>query len=77
MNDIQRLAFNVRKQRERRGWTQEQLALVADTTQKTVSKVENAERDCMQIATVQKFARAFGLDWKRLFDDPPKTKKGD
>lgn len=55
------LAQCVRRERNERGWSQEQLAIQAGTTQSYISQIESASR-AVSIDVVEDLARAFGIN---------------
>jgi transcriptional regulator with XRE-family HTH domain len=60
-------AENVRRLREQRGMTQEQLADASDLHLDHVSKIENRRRE-PKVETIAKLARGLGVATGPLFD---------
>lgn len=58
--------------RERKMWTQEQLAEKAKVSEGTISRLEN-ERHGARFSTVNKLAKALGIDPDELVDSDPPT----
>ena len=61
-----RLAQAVRRERERRGWTQEHLAERADLHSRHVQKLEYASVN-VSMKTLARLCDALGVDVRRLF----------
>src|SRR5690348_2606537 len=57
--------------REQRRWTQEDLAHASDLSVKTVSRLENGRHDGRR-STIEKVAKALGVDQEVLLGPPPK-----
>ena len=55
------LAENILKYRNKKNWTQEQLAFEAGTTSKCISDLELAKRN-VKIDTISKVARALSVE---------------
>ena len=55
------LAKNILKYRNKKNWTQEQLAFEAGTTSKCISDLELAKRN-VKIDTISKVARALSVE---------------
>lgn len=55
------LAQSVRRERYERGWSQEELAIQAGTTQSYISQIESASR-AVSIDIVDDIATAFGIN---------------
>ena len=60
-------AANVRRLREERGWTQEELADAADLHLDHISKIENRRRE-PRVRTISKLAKGLGVTAGPLFD---------
>jgi transcriptional regulator with XRE-family HTH domain len=60
------IAANVRRERERRGWTQEQLGEAADLAPRYVQRIETG-RINPRAVVVAALADALGIDPGRLF----------
>jgi transcriptional regulator with XRE-family HTH domain len=60
----------VKRLRQARGWTQEQLAVYASSSQPTVNLLEAGKRN-PSAATLEKLARALEVDVVDLFPKPP------
>ncbi len=61
MDVLVRLAVAVNEARKLKGWSQQALAKKAGTTQKVVSRVENADMD-IGLNLLQRFARSLGVE---------------
>ncbi len=61
-------AANVRRLREERGWTQEQLAEAADLHLDHISKIENRHRE-PRVRTISKLAKGLGVSAGPLFEE--------
>jgi transcriptional regulator with XRE-family HTH domain len=57
MAPIEKVAMRIKKLRERRGWTQEQLAEAAGVGRSHLARLETAKQD-PTLATLEKIARA-------------------
>lgn len=76
---VERVAANVRKLREARGWTQEEAAFQCKELDPTVFRVVEAARTNITVATLARLAEGFGVDVRDLFDPAPpfvKRKRG-
>lgn len=60
-----RLGFNIRKYREKKGWTQEQLALEADLHRAYVGQIERGEKN-IGLINLNKIAKTLNVDIKDL-----------
>lgn len=58
----------IRKERQRQGFSQQRLAELAHVTIKTVQDVESGKSE-PRITTAHRFARALGVSLLDLFDD--------
>ena len=74
---IKALAFNVRKLRKARKWSQDELAAEVDLTQDMISLIEN-RRSNPTILTIEQIADACGVPLADLFEAParPPRSKG-
>ena len=61
-----RLAKNIQAMREKKNWTQHELAEKSGLSFQTIQKVEHA-RGWAQDATIEAIARALGVDFPHLF----------
>lgn len=66
------LAQQIRSAREKRGWTQEQLAVHADVSRSTVQNLENGRRQPHR-ASLRRIADALGVDVADLSSAQPMT----
>jgi ribosome-binding protein aMBF1 (putative translation factor) len=61
MADInKKVGFNIRKYREKKGWSQEQLALEADLHRAYIGQIERGEKN-IGLVNLEKIARALVL----------------
>lgn len=65
----QRVAANLRRARQGRGWSQEELAARAQISQTYTSQIESGQR-AVSVDTVEKLSDALGLDPSSLFERP-------
>lgn len=54
-----KLAIQIAQLREKRGWSQKDLARKLHTTQQTISRIENPENGSLSLGTLIKLAEAF------------------
>lgn len=66
------LAQQIRSAREKRGWTQEQLAVHADVSRSTIQNLENGRRQPHR-ASLRRIADTLGLDVAALNPAQPMT----
>jgi len=66
-NKLQAFGANVRRQRTRKGFTQEKLAELADLNTRTVQKIEAGNINIL-LTTVLRLRKALGCRWERLMD---------
>ena len=59
------LAERIRSARERRGWTQEQLAVHADVSRSTIQNLENGRRQPHR-GSIKRIAHALGISVESL-----------
>lgn len=57
----------LREAREKRGWTQEELAEKSGVSRATLSALENEKTDCVKTDTLVKLADALGTKVTTLF----------
>ena len=62
------LAGNVRRLREKAGWTQEQAADAMEIATRHYQKIEAGDVN-VTVATLVRVANAFGVDVKALFEE--------
>jgi transcriptional regulator with XRE-family HTH domain len=62
------LAGNVRRLREKAGWTQEQAADAMEIATRHYQKIEAGDVN-VTVATLVRVAKAFGVDVKSLFEE--------
>ncbi|MBL7131336.1 MAG: helix-turn-helix transcriptional regulator [Candidatus Omnitrophica bacterium] len=60
------VGLNIKKYREKKGWSQEQLALEADLHRAYVGQIERGEKN-IGVQNLEKIARALGKRIKDLF----------
>jgi len=73
MSLVDNFALNVRRLRYSRGWSQEELAHRAKLSRVYVSYVEN-QKQIPTLVTLERMAKAFGLEPAELLARPPKSK---
>jgi len=73
MSLVDNFALNVRRLRYSRGWSQEELAHRAKVSRVYVSYVEN-QKQVPTLVTLERMARAFGVEPSALLERPPKAK---
>lgn len=61
------LAGNVRRLREKKGWTQEEAADAMEIATRHYQKIEAGDVN-VTVATLVRVAKAFGIDIKSLFE---------
>ena len=59
------VGLNIRKYREKKGWTQEQLAFEADLHRAYIGQIERGEKN-IGIQNLEKIAKALGIRLKDL-----------
>lgn len=64
-----RVGEKIKRLRENRGWTQPHLAVEAGVAVSAVSQIENGRRS-PNVGTLDKLARAFGVEVVDLFQEP-------
>ena len=64
----QRFADRLRQLRNRKGWTQEELAEYADMAVRQIQYLESKNPSPAKIDTIEKLAKAFGLSCSKLLD---------
>jgi transcriptional regulator with XRE-family HTH domain len=57
---VKRLGANVRRARQERGWTQEDLAAAADMAPVQISRIERGVRE-IRLTTLTRLLRALGI----------------
>jgi transcriptional regulator with XRE-family HTH domain len=67
VDPAQQFGWNVRRERERKGMTQEELAHAAGVHPTQVSHIETGKRNA-RFATIVRLAAALGVKPGRLFD---------
>ncbi len=66
MSDInKRVGLNIRKHREKKGWSQEQLALEADLHRAYIGHIERGEKN-IGLKNLEKIAKTLGVNIKNL-----------
>lgn len=68
--DRKYIAINVKKMRETKEWTQEQLAFESNTTRRIISDIELCKRN-YRIDTISRVAKALGENLSTI-SKPPK-----
>ena len=61
-----KVGFTIRKYRNKKGWTQEQLALETSLHRAYIGQIERGEKN-IGIANLNKIARSLGISIKKLF----------
>jgi len=64
---LKRLAINVRRLRQEKGWSQERYAFEADIHRTYISEIERSKRN-PTATTIEKLARPLGVPPGRLLD---------
>ena len=64
-----RLAIQIAKLREKKGWTQKELAHKIKTKQQVISRIESSKDNNLTVGTLQKIAHAFDNKIQILFFD--------
>jgi len=74
MADInKRVGLNIRKLREKKGWTQEELAFEAGLHRAYIGQIERGEKN-IGLVNLEKIAKALGIRVSELIKDWRKTK---
>lgn len=60
-----RVGLNIRKYREKKGWTQEQLAFEADLHRAYIGQIERGEKN-IGLINLEKISKTLGIDLKKL-----------
>jgi len=60
-----RVGFNIRKYREKKGWSQEQLAFEADLHRAYIGQIERGEKN-IGLINLQKIAEALRIQIQKL-----------
>jgi len=66
-NQLQRFGANLRRERTRKGFTQEKLAELTDLNIRTVQKIEAGNINIL-LTTVLRLQKALGCPWEKLMD---------
>lgn len=61
------VGLNIRKYRERKSWTQEQLAFEADLHRAYIGQIERGEKN-IGLINLEKIARALNVNMKSFFN---------
>lgn len=61
-----RIGLNIRKYREKKGWSQEQLALEADLHRAYIGQIERGEKN-IGLINIEKIAKALSIRIEDLF----------
>jgi transcriptional regulator with XRE-family HTH domain len=69
------LLLRIRPLREAKGWTQAGLAARAKVTQATVSNLETGVTQRLDVAVLDRIAKALGVETAALIHHPPKRRK--
>jgi transcriptional regulator with XRE-family HTH domain len=69
---VQALAWNVRRLRKKRSWSQEELAGECGLEQQTISLLENGRAN-PTLMLVESLALAFNVSFLDLFEAPPRV----
>lgn len=67
MNSVERVAQRTRELRLKHGLTQQELAEVADMSEKFVQQIEAKRKKEIWVSTVERIASAFSLDLYEFF----------
>lgn len=69
MGDINRqVGLNIKKYRQKKGWTQEQLALETNLHRAYIGQIERGEKN-IGVKNLEKIAKTLGIPISKLFDD--------
>jgi len=60
-----KVGFNIRKYREKKGWSQEQLAMESDCHRAYIGQIERGEKN-IGLKNLEKIAKALNVDIRRL-----------
>jgi ribosome-binding protein aMBF1 (putative translation factor) len=71
---VKSLAWNIRRRRTERGWSQEKLAGECKIEQQSLSLIESGRAN-PTLTTVEKLARAFNVRFVDLFEAPPRLRR--
>lgn len=66
--DAAEIGKNIRRERKRKGWTQDDLAWEMETDRANISKYENGQRD-MSLSTFYRFCEVLGVSPNTLSPD--------
>ncbi|WP_269526434.1 helix-turn-helix domain-containing protein [Coraliomargarita parva] len=76
MNSVERVATRTRELRQKHGLTQQELAEVADMSEKFIQQIEAQRKKEIWVSTVERIATAFGLELHEFFaPDIPENSK--
>ena len=67
MNSVKRVAQRTRELRQKHGLTQQELAEVADMSEKFIQQIEAQRKKEIWVSTVERIAAAFSLDLYEFF----------
>lgn len=56
------ITYRIRELRERKGWSQHELAVRARTSRETVNRIENAKVTRIDVKILERIAIALGVD---------------
>ncbi|MBC2596465.1 helix-turn-helix transcriptional regulator [Ruficoccus amylovorans] len=62
MNSVERVAQRSRELRQKHGMTQQELAELADMSEKFLQQIESCRKKEIWVSTVERIARAFSLE---------------
>jgi len=73
MNDIKILGKNLKRHRQFKGFTQEQLATKVGLTKNIISKIETAKQEDIDIKYIVSISRELDISIEELFLEDPKN----
>lgn len=72
MSEQEIVAFNFKRLREERGWTQDKLASLQNVSQNYIAQIEGNHCD-FGVRARKKWAKFFGIDTSEFFKIPPRV----
>ena len=73
MVDMKALGRCLARERERKGWTQQQLATASQVGQNQISRLENGRKPRLEVETLARLARTLGVSLDYLVGMDDKT----